>query len=379
VGLLSVVCGAAACATVAWLVYTLGTGARPARALGGAAAGLGLGTAPLFWSQATIPEVYTLHVALVCTALALISAERYRTLAGLASLAFVFGLGLTHHPTMALLAAPTGALLFSRDGRSIQPRTLAVAATALLVGLFPVAYLPIRAAADPPLDWGDASHLTGLLWHVTAGDYKSYVGDLTMPTFIGRISAAAALVGGQLTWPGLFVAFVGLTELRQTRPALAWLLVGYGLISVLFAVLYNAEHGQVHLLPVVVVLSVGLGLGVARLAMIRRGSTAALMIGILLWQVGTHFASLDLRSDSEAATYARRALTSAAADSVLRTESDQHTFALWYVQVVEGLRPDVIIVDVRLAEAPWYRSQLERRHPERASRLWPGGGSRGPS
>jgi hypothetical protein len=43
------------------------------------------------------------------------------------------------------------------------------------------------------------------------------------------------------------------------------------------------------------------------------------------------------------------------------TGGDNDSFAIWYVQVVEGARPDVTVVIAPLLPAQWYREQLARR------------------
>src|SRR5690606_14484703 len=40
------------------------------------------------------------------------------------------------------------------------------------------------------------------------------------------------------------------------------------------------------------------------------------------------------------------------------------TVASWYLQLVEGVRPDVIVIDVHLRQRPWYFDQLARQHPD---------------
>lgn len=57
---------------------------------------------------------------------------------------------------------------------------------------------------------------------------------------------------------------------------------------------------------------------------------------------------------------ARAFLQSAPPGAILFTWGDNDTFPLWEVQAVEGVRPDVTIVCLSLAETPWYLRQLRR-------------------
>lgn len=52
-------------------------------------------------------------------------------------------------------------------------------------------------------------------------------------------------------------------------------------------------------------------------------------------------------------------LTSAAEDSILFTYGDNDTCPLWYLQHVEGVRPDLGVVNLSMLGTPWYAKQLK--------------------
>ena len=53
-------------------------------------------------------------------------------------------------------------------------------------------------------------------------------------------------------------------------------------------------------------------------------------------------------------------LTAAPPGAIVITGNDGHTFALWYHRHVAGQRPDLAIVDRRLAGYPWYDGHAAR-------------------
>jgi len=48
--------------------------------------------------------------------------------------------------------------------------------------------------------------------------------------------------------------------------------------------------------------------------------------------------------------------------AVLLTGGDNDSFPLWYLQLVEGVRPDVATVTTPLLGADWYRAEVAERH-----------------
>jgi len=67
-----------------------------------------------------------------------------------------------------------------------------------------------------------------------------------------------------------------------------------------------------------------------------------------------------LRGEDSARQWATQLLHSARPGDELLTTDDEETFALWYVQRVEGVRPDVVVVDERLLQQPWVSAPVER-------------------
>jgi hypothetical protein len=387
VGLLSAVAAAVGAGLAAHLAGTLALELLPpaplaprtqnpelrTRLVAALSAGAILATSPLYWSQATIPEVYTLHAALVLLALLLLASWRPGKDSLVVALALLFGLGLGNHVTLALLALPAALFLIVQDPGLRRRRTALIAPSAFLVGLAVYLYLPVRAATDPPLNWGDPSEAGRFLAHVTAGAYRGYWGGRPLADLLARIPAMAQLLLSQLTWPGLLLSLVGLVELEAHRPALFRLLAVYLLLTLGFTLLYNAENGQVYILPVVLVLATTTGLGISLLGGNRAGLllAVAVTVAIPVYQLWTNFGATDLSADRSAAIYAGETLANAAPNELLVTERDEQTFVLWYEQAVKGTRPDVVVVDRRLLAADWYRAQLERRHPGMLARLLP--------
>lgn len=261
VNVLSALAGAATVGFVFLTARRLGSGRLPAAVMSAVFA-----LSVVWWSQATIAEVYTLHGLAVALILYLTLSDRgTRT----PWLALVFGLALAHHRTTLLLAPGVAVyLLWSDPGVLRRPRDLARLALAFLLPLALYLYLPLRGQSVASLDGAVVSTWNGFWRHVLASDYGSFLSanplavqrpaSYPLRLLVSQMGLAALLLGllGWLRWP------------RQPR---AWTLLALVFVANLIFVLgYKTADVDVFYIPIVMVwllvAAAGLSWLLARLA-----------------------------------------------------------------------------------------------------------------
>jgi hypothetical protein len=254
-------------------------------------------------------------------------------------------------------------------GRRPTRRELLWTLGALLAGLLVYLYLPLRAAADPWLNWGDPRTLAAFWEHVTGAAYRHYLFQVPWQQAFGRLSAVANLLLRDMVLHGVLLGLAGAILLgRRDRASLFLLGIPAGLGLVL-AITYGGADSYVHLLPLYVSWSLwaGIGAGMATVALRHRWGPKVALVALLLPLLGLPlfgrgWGEWNQRKVPMSAVW-DTALAAMPSAGMLLTNSDAYTFPLWYLQVVDGKRTDVALVDVRLLEWAWYRGQLPTRYP----------------
>lgn len=353
---------ALAAATAVWLVYLLGARLaaleRGRRSVwGGLTAAGAFALSPVWWTQATVAEVYALHILLAAAILyaALAAADAAGDAPHLdrrmALLAALVGLGLAHHRTTALLLPGVAVyLLWAAPGLWRPRRVWLLWLAALLAPLLLYAYIPLRAAAGvSDLNGSYVNSWRGFWDHVLARGYASFFAD--NPLAVERSAGDwLELFNAQFGAVALTLTAVGMVRLvwppRQSKP---WTLVLLALgANLLFALNYRVGDVEVFLLPVFLCLALLMGGTVGLLdavggdrpsggAALGR-AVAQLALAALVWAgLGGRGPAIDRSSDWAAHDYAiALAKTPFPADSrVIGLEGE--ITALEYMQQAEGL------------------------------------------
>ncbi len=362
-----------------------------------------------FWIHAVTTEVYSLGMAVLAagTWVVLRLTRRFDGRFWAAGW-LLLGLALSNH-RLALILAPAlavaggvGLLQRIRAGAGALPsgwirtlwkrhgRALILGPMLTLVGLTPHLYLPIRARAHPPLNWGDPATLDRFLWTVRGGQFaqtrflrvespnRPFNGKNYPVWARRRIQHLTDWTLEQIGWPRgradrarpsavialwLFVlAGLGLWARRDGPAFLAVAAMSALNMAVLF--LYNIPDMAGYYQPLFpwTVLT-GFIAAIFGLRWIQdRWLQAAwppilsLLLILPLATVLMNRRDLTYLNSSAPMRYGRLALDHAEPRALILTGGDSDIYALWYQQVVERRRTDVAVLGTNfLAGSPWYR------------------------
>lgn len=334
-----------------------------------AGAALALGLTPVLWGQAVVAEVYALNALFAALALWLLLRE-LRHAPPAAPWALAIGLALGNHLTIALLAGLWLLAALYAAPRGARMRRMCGLALWGAAGLLVYAYLPLRAAAHPPINWGDPRDLASAWWVVSGQLYRPLAFGLPRDELAGRLASSAGLLLRQFGWAGLALGLVGLLYGAPRERMFVWAGAVAALGYTAFAVGYNTADSYHYLIPVFMIVAIWAGLGVGlALSLLRRlhrlaAPAAAIGLAALLaWRALTILPQVDASGDRRAIVFAERALAAAPPGALVVADGDLDAFPLWYYHYALGRRPDLAVLVDPLLDFAWYRRNLAAVYP----------------
>ena len=314
--------------------------ATPGQHAGAALGALLFGLGPVFYSQATIAEVYTLNALFVALLLWLTLRQQW----GL--LALCLGLSLTHHVTILLLWP---AIFFFAWRQASLRQVLATPGELLRLALIFAAplllylYLPLRGHIGS-LDGTYQPTWLGFWTHISGGGYSTFL--LDNPFNETRDTAFyTRLLQTELGSVGLILALLGLLILIRHRQGGLLILTGLaGLTYLSFNTFYAVSDIAVFFIPVFLILALwaGLTLGIALDWVWQRQVVVAVLLGLgaLIWLVSQHQGQ-SRANDWAVYDYGRDVLAQPLPEQGVVVGILGEMTLLRYFQEVEGLRPDL--------------------------------------
>jgi 4-amino-4-deoxy-L-arabinose transferase-like glycosyltransferase len=364
VSLLSAVTGALTLAVVSRTARRL-TGST----LGGLAAALTLGVSTTFWAQSTTANIRSLTVLFtaLCIHTLVVYADEHKP-TSLLAFAVALGFGIAHHGSLAFFIPVFVAVILLCDPSPFRQRRFwPKFALAFLSPFLVMLYVPIRAWTGAPFGTGELVSFARVVDHLLgkgfSGDMFYYLGS---PLLAERFRILGDILLFQFGGPLLAIAGLGAALLAWQRPRVALLLSGVFAIMGFIVATYRAPQSVEYFMPAYVPVALAVGSATGWLARWRTGLPAvnALAVAaVLLMAVGLGTANYPdyfaLSQDTDARDYATSLLNAVPANAVILANWHWAT-PLWYLQQVEGQRPDVEVAYVHPEGVPYAQTWARR-------------------
>lgn len=334
------------------------------------ACGLLLAISKTVWRYATVTEVYALNTALMAAiAWLMLWWARTRRTAPLYAAAFLFGLALgVHHVTIGLGAVAIAVLITRTAGAAFwRSKQCIIAAALLWAGLLIYLYIPIAAAHDPAMNWGNPRTAHQVWDHLTGKAYRAYLTSegTSLSAQIDRYFQYLVRELGPPWLPvTLLIAVVGMVMLWFRQRTLLWYLILMLVADVAWVLFYPVKHDQdAYAIPSFLALILAFAIGAKRLCEWKPAAAPA----ILLVPILAGAVAYPVRDRSRywvAHDFVTNAFRAMSARPLLITADWQMYSPMRYLLDVERARPDVAVVETGFLQSDWYHEELTRRYPE---------------
>jgi hypothetical protein len=331
-----------------------------------------------FWFQSTSVEVYSLHIFLInLIILFLIKAYLFdKTPQGKIIkkrwlvFAVILALGFTNHMTTLLILPGVAYLYFAKN--KFNTGSIKTILFMLLI-FFPVlilfySYLPIRAAQNPHLNWGNPINIENIFRHISGKQYQVWLFSSTAAAkkqlgyFIDSLPKEFNI--------SLFICLFGLiVSFYTARKFFVFLLITF-LFTVAYSINYDIVDIDSYFLLAFITLSFFSAFGIIKImSFLDHHKLGVKIPAVLIFlfigiEFYNNYGEVNQSDDYTFKDYALDVINSTAKNSVIFTyQWDYLVSESYYFRYVEKFRRDVAVVDKELMRRSWYYNQLKTNYP----------------
>ncbi|MAT38331.1 MAG: hypothetical protein CL946_01870 [Ectothiorhodospiraceae bacterium] len=341
-----------------------------------AAGALIIGLSETYWKTALTNEVYPLHALFIALLLLLFRRtllidhddakieRRYILL-----LALVLGLSFSNHmTTIHFIPALVIASIMKIRRKKEYLRELVWGVPAFALGLLPYVYFPIRASANPPLNWGNPQTLENIIRHVSGKQYQVWIFSGTDATsrqlgyFLSSFPAEFGYLALAVIALGVFFAY-------QRNKRLAGMLTLLFAVCVVYSINYDIYDIDSYFLLAYIVSGIfaAYGIGWVTVRYLKSDIKAAAAVSVLCigLMAGLHWDGVSESENYLVEDYTMNMFNSFEENAlVISYQWDYWVSASYYYQFVKNYRPDVIVLDKELFRRSWYLDQIAYTFPD---------------
>lgn len=323
-----------------------------------------LATGQYFWALSLIAEVYTLQTALLAGLILVVLRWREQPTAPRALVVGVLiGLGLSHHAsTVLVLPGLAVCMALQPDGKAFKPGAWLPVGAGIALGLLPFVDLMWRYSQAPAFNYAglydsdgvfhavNLNTVDGLIWLITGRSFAGQMLGYDLAGFWRETGVYVVQLGRSFLGLGLGPAVLGWLILWRRDRALALALTLGFLASAGFFISYRVLDKVTMFLPTYVIWALWLGLGLQWLFdTLAEGTRVARLVpaGVALLvavALGWNWRLADQSHDRSTRERAEAILSQAKPGALIFGWWDTAP-AVSYLQLVEGQRPDVRVVN----------------------------------
>lgn len=263
-----------------------------------------------------------------------------------------------------------------------------------IIGLSVYIILPLRASANPSLNWGNPQNLSNFLWVISGGEFKTYRflqyapgTPFTLSTYldfiISKITQVALWIPSQwitispdespivlliLSVCIIALSIFGLLIYLKKDLYSALFIVSSVPLTLFFIFTYNIKDIEAYFLSILPILLVLCSITIFKIFVslnakgninnIQALSLLFSLIAIMVFSM--RLPEMNLSSSNNAEKYAVNTLSSVSIDSILLTQADNDIYPLWYLQNIEKFRTDVTVIGVNFLRCGWYKNYFSK-------------------
>ncbi len=323
------------------------------------------------WQQATNFEVYSLQILLINLVIYFFirawqsnETEKGFYLFG----AFLLGLSFTNHLT-TILIVPALIFLYFKSSQKFSFSTQKFKFGLILLIPFILAlsiylYLPIRSSMQPDFNWGWVSRDFDKFWyHVSGKQYQVWMFS-DSDAMKRNVSLFFQILPNQFGWIGILPLLLGIYWLIRTNLTYAIFLLLITIITFGYVINYSIHDIDSYFILVFIPLHLFVGVGLIWLCKFFKNFGWGFII-IPIISLFINYERCDLSKDFLVREYTKNLINNLEKDAlIISAQWDYWCSAFWYMQKVEEVRTDIILVEKELLRRTWYPYQFKNWHPE---------------
>jgi hypothetical protein len=230
--------------------------------------------------------------------------------------------------------------------------------------------LPIRTASNPPLDWGNIESLEKFWWHVSGKQYRVWMFE-GWSVARKQLAVFAENVSSEFSYPNWFFIGLGVMVSWRNRKRFLFLIILFT-SCLLYSINYDIHDINSYFLLAFVSVALFLKAGLARTfnffpeAWKREWVSIGLMSAAIAYQVYNNRSEVNASEDRLASSFVNESLEKLPPNALVFSGLwDFFVSPMYYVQMVEARRKDIVVIDKSLLQnRVWYFDQLQTNHPE---------------